>query len=328
MIQLIRAELLRVRKRRAVWFLAVLMVLLILVVLFSYWFDSRPATEAQKAEFRANYELAVEDWNEHGEEYLADCKESEERERANDPTVDFGCETMGPPKPEDYDYTSGTSYEQMPLLLLGFGAIAAGFLVLVSATYVGADHAAGTISTQLLFAPTRWKVWLAKATAIAIAAVTAAVISVGLGGLAAWAAMKDHPRAPADADGPVLPLIKVGLWAVLAVIAVALVAFSISWWFGHTVATVGLLGAATIGEMVLAGVKPSLTPWLPGRNLGAIVTGRWSYYVPDCRSTPEGTFCTETDLFVSRGHGLVLWGILLLVTTVASVLWFSRRDVN
>jgi len=328
MIRLIRAELLRLRKRRAVWLLAVLMAALIVVVLFSYWFDTRPPTAAQQAEFRANYEFAVEDWNEHGEEYLADCKESEERERANDPSVDFGCETMGPPKPEDYDYTSGTSYEQMPLLLLGFGAIAAGILVLVSATYVGADHAAGTISTQLLFAPTRWKVWLAKATAIAVAAVAAAAVSVGLGGLGAWAAMKDHPRTPADADGPVLHLIGVGLWAVLAVVAVALVAFSISWWFGHTVATVGLLGAAMIGEMVLAGVKPSLTPWLPGRNLGAIVTGQWSYYVPDCRSTPEGTFCTEADMFISRGHGLVLWGILVLVTTVASVLWFSRRDVN
>lgn len=193
---------------------------------------------------------------------------------------------------------------------------------------MGADHAAGTISTQLLFAPTRWKVWTAKATATVSAAVAAAIISVALGGLAAWAVMKAHPKVPADADGPVLPLIKVGLWALLAVIAVALVAFAISWWFGHTVATVGLLGAAMIGEMVLAGVKGSLTPWLPGRNLGAIVTGRWSYYVQTCRSTPEGSFCTEVDLFVSRGHGLVLWGIVLIVTTVSSVLWFSRRDVN
>jgi hypothetical protein len=180
----------------------------------------------------------------------------------------------------------------------------------------------------LLFAPTRWKVWIAKATAIASAAVAAAIVSVGLGGLAAWTVMTSHPKVPGDADGPVLPLIKVGLWAVLAVVAVALVAFSISWWFGHTVATVGLLGAAMIGEMVLAGVKQSLTPWLPGRNLGAIVTGKWSYYVPDCRSTPQGTFCTDSDLFISRGHGLVLWGILLLVTAVSSVLWFSHRDVN
>ena len=144
----------------------------------------------------------------------------EAEERKTDPSVDYQCDTMGPPKPEDYDYTSGTSYEQMPLLLLGLGAIAAGFLVLVSATYVGADHAAGTISTELLFAPTRWKVWAAKATAITSAAVAATIVCVGLGGLAAWAVMKDHPKVPTDADGPVVPLIKVGLWALLAVIAV------------------------------------------------------------------------------------------------------------
>ena len=328
MIRLIRAELLRLRKRRAVWFLAVLMAALLVVVLAGYWFGTRPATETQSADFRINYEQAVKDWNEHGEEYLKECKEGEAEERKTDPGIDYGCDTMGPPKPEDYDYTTGTSYEQMPLLLLGFGAVAAGLLVLITATYVGADHAAGTISTQLLFAPTRWKVWVAKATAIVSSATAAAIISVGLGGLGAWAVMKAHPKAPADAEGPVLPLVKVGLWAVLAVIVVALVAFAISWWFGHTVATVGLLAAVVIAETVLAGVKGSLTPWLPGRNLGAIVTGRWSYYVQSCRSTPEGSFCTEVDLFVSRGHGLVLWGILLLVTTVSSVLWFSRRDVN
>jgi hypothetical protein len=140
--------------------------------------------------------------------------------------------------------------------------------------------------------------------------------------------MKAHPKAPADADGPVVPLLKVGCWALLAVVVVALVAFSISWWFGHTVATVGLLAAAVIAESVLAGVKQSLTPWLPGRNLGAVVTGRWAYYLQTCQSTPDGSDCTEVDQFVSRTHGLVLWGIVLLVTTLSSVLWFSRRDVN
>jgi hypothetical protein len=158
--------------------------------------------------------------------------------------------------------------------------------------------------------------------------VAAAVVSVGLGGLGAWAVMKAHPKSSADADGPVLAVVKVGLWAVLAVVVVTLVAFSISWWFGHTVATVGLLSAAVIGEAVLAGVRQSLTPWLPGRNLAAIVTGRWDYYVQSCRSVPGDYVCEETDLFISRGHGLLLWGIVLLVTTVSSVLWFSRRDVS
>jgi ABC-2 type transport system permease protein len=328
MIGLVRAELLRLRKRRAVWFLAILMVALVVVVLFSYWFDTRPPTEAQKAEVRAYYEQGLKDWEQHGDEELADCKQQEAEDRKTDPNIDYGCDTMGPPKFEDYDYTSGTSYGQMPLLLLGFGAAAAGFLVLISATYVGADHAAGTISTQLLFAPTRWKVWVAKATAIASAAVAAAVVAVGLGGLGAWAVMKAHPKVPGDADGPVPQLIGVGLWALLAVVVVSLVAFSISWWFGYTVATVGLLAAAVIGESILAGVRPSLTPWLPGRNIGAIVTGRWSYYVQTCQSSHEGVDCTEIDLFVTRGHGLVLWGLVLLVVTVSSVVWFSRRDVN
>lgn len=328
MIALIRAELLRLRKRRAVWFLAVLMAALVVVVLVSYWVNTRPPTAAQDAEFRTNYEQAVEDWDKHGEEYLQQCQEEQADVRKTDPGADFGCDQMGPPKPEDYDYTSRTSYEQMPQLLLGLGAIAAGFLVLVAATYVGADHAAGTISTQLLFAPTRWKVWAAKAVAIASAAVAGAVVSVGFGGFGAWLVMKDHPKAPANADGPVLPVIKVGLWALLAVVVVALVAFSISWWFGHTVATVGLLTAVVIGESVLAGIRQSLSPWLPGRNLGAIVQGKWTYYIQTCRSTPNGVMCDGVDESFTRAHGLVLWGIVVLVTAVSSVLWFSRRDVN
>jgi hypothetical protein len=328
MIALIRAEVLRLRKRRAVWFLAILMVALIVTVLVGYWFGTRPPTPAQEAEFQANYQYAVDDWNKHGAEEIADCKKGEAEERKTNPGVDYHCDEIGPPKPENYDYTSRTSYEQMPLLLMGLGAVAAGFLVLASATYVGADHAAGTISTQLLFAPTRWKVWVAKATAIGSAAVGAAVVSVGLGGLGAWAVMKDHPKAPANADGPVLPLVRVGLWAVLMVVVVTLVAFSVSWWFGHTVATVGLLAGVVIGETVLAGVRQSLTPWLPGRNLGAIVTGKWDYYVQSCHSIPGDYECTEVDLSIFRGHGLVMWGIVLLVTAVSSVLWFSRRDVN
>jgi ABC-2 type transport system permease protein len=327
MSSLVRSELLRLRKRRAVWFLAVLMAALIVVVLFSYWFDTRPATEAQKAEFRLNYESAMADWNDHGEEYLADCRESEAEERRTNPGIDYGCDELAPTM-EQFDYTSGTSYEQLPPLLLGLGAIAAGFLVLVAATYVGADHAAGTISTQLLFAPTRWKVWAAKATAIATAAVTGAIVSVGLGGLGAWAVMKSHPKVPADAHGPVAPVLRVGLWALLAVVVVALVAFAISWWFGHTVATVGLLAAAVIAESVLAGVKPSLTPWLPGRNLGATVLGRFSYFVESCRSTAQGTTCDQVDRYLSRGHGLVMWAVILVVTSAVSVVWFQRRDVN
>jgi hypothetical protein len=43
MIRLIPAEVLRLRKRRAVWFLTVLMAALIVVVLAGYWFGTRPA---------------------------------------------------------------------------------------------------------------------------------------------------------------------------------------------------------------------------------------------------------------------------------------------
>ena len=143
-----------------------------------------PGDRVAEGRLPANYGQAVKDWDENGEKYLEDCKEGEAEERKTDPSVDYQCDTMGPPEAGGLRLHLRTSYEQMPLLLLGFGAIAAGFLVLVSATYVGADHAAGTISTQLLFAPTRWKVWVAKASAIASAGVAAAIVSVGFGGLA------------------------------------------------------------------------------------------------------------------------------------------------
>ena len=74
MMRLLRVELTRFRSRR-VNQLAVLGILaVVLVTIFGSWRNSVPISDAEMAQIQQDYDIAVRDWEENKDEYIADCQ--------------------------------------------------------------------------------------------------------------------------------------------------------------------------------------------------------------------------------------------------------------
>lgn len=326
---LVSAELLRIRKRRATTWLALLLLAITALVVVVYALNTKPPSADDIANAQEAYQQTLRDWQRHGDEYLQDCLDQQEEDRKTDPSADYDCESMNqPPQPEDFEWWSGAASSDLPFLVVGFAAAAAAVMLLLAATFVGADNATGTLSTQLLFAPTRWKVWLAKAVALVVTAVVGAVAAMAVGGFASWLVIRWHALTPDAVHTAWGSLLDIALWMLPIVVAVTLVAYAVSWLFGHTVAIVAVTGGVLIAEQILANAVPSSTPWLPGTNLLAIALKTWTYNTYPCVTTPQGVSCEAVEHTLTRGHGLTMWAIVLVVTLGASLWWFRRRDVS
>lgn len=72
---LLRAELMRVRSRSAVWGTAVVLVIAALGFVVAAWDDTRPPSPATVAEAQQRYDEAVATWEDGHDDWLARCEE-------------------------------------------------------------------------------------------------------------------------------------------------------------------------------------------------------------------------------------------------------------
>jgi len=123
MNRLLKVEMTRLTWRKVPLLSFVVLLVIVLLALTATHFqarDSRPGSQAyeQAVEW---YEADKADYEENGDEYLADCLEMEaqDREETNDPAIDYGCETSGPGSLDDYINTLGQLEPQIGDLLGG-----------------------------------------------------------------------------------------------------------------------------------------------------------------------------------------------------------------
>src|SRR5690625_6607351 len=96
-MRLLRVELRRLRSRQLIVLTAVGAVLLSLATLVGVWQMTRPPSDAELAQAERFYEEQLADWEEHGEQYVADCRAGEAEEaEATGRAVDWGCDDMEP----------------------------------------------------------------------------------------------------------------------------------------------------------------------------------------------------------------------------------------
>ena len=209
--------------------------------------------------------------------------------------------------------------------------VVAGLMMLLGATFVGADWASGSMSNQLLFEPRRLRVYAAKAGAVLVTglALGLAVAAVWWLGLVGVARARDLPIA----DGTTGEIAWQVLRGALLAAGAGLAGLATTIFFRSTVATLGILFAVVLAGSFLIAVLPVDSPerWLPHLNVAAWVGDGITYYAGDQQTcvddgTGNGVVCTGERLLTGGAAAAYLLS-LLAVVVVASLGSFTRRDI-
>lgn len=327
MMRLIGVELTRLRLRRAVLVLLLLAVAVLVLIAASTIWDGRPVSEADRiaAGQMAEQDLAA------AEEQAALCAQS---------PSEWGIPAGAGAAQECYDlmvgspdlFTADSYLWRTPLDLAeerGDAALAAivilaMLLLLVGATFAGADWSSGSTSVQLLIEPRRLRVWAAKAIALGLlaAGVVAAVVTGFWGLLAGFAALWDRPTS-AEAWQEIVGTSALG---VALGCGAAVTAYALTMLLRSTVGTLGVVVVGSIGTVLLPAVLPVDGPdrWTLPANVTAFVLGRFEYYdAAECNER-AGESCLSV---LERGPASVYLAVIVLVIAAASAWSFRRRDV-
>jgi len=324
MTSLVRVELARYRARRIIALLLIVAAAVAAVVALKSAWDTRPITKQEAATARANAEMQSDSGDVQQE--LASC--------LKDPEQYLGTGATQQTCRDNFNGSVSNYLPREPLDLtgtlkgngLGVVLVVAGLLVIAASTFAGSDWTSGSISTQLLFEPRRGRVWVAKGLAVALASGVAAIVTLGGFWLAMYLVAVDR-GVPHGSD----VMADVGwqlLRAVLFCMCSAVGAYALTMLFRHSVATVSLLFAYSVGGEILAFLVPvdNVGRWTLGNNVFGWLETRMEFFDPTARCAKAG----DCEALQHIGHlqGGVYLLVLLLLALVPSVLTFRRRDVD
>jgi ABC-2 type transport system permease protein len=314
-MRLLGVELTRYFKRRAIIVIMVLGSLTIAAIAVAILYANRPVSDSELA--RAQQQADQENSQPYYQRRLDRCVEN---------TGDVAaCEDRILVSADNMLYRSQLSPGDYKGWLFPMVGLTAAFALLVGATFIGADIASGSVGTQLLFQPSRWKVWLAKIGAVALGTGIFGALALGVSNGAIWVAAQawDRPiRAGllGDYSGAVAR-------AVVFVMAAALVGFGLVLIARHTAAALGLIAIYGIAlEAVLRGVWPASERWLLSNHVAAFIGGAFRRTIyTDCDGY-QG--CTGTRIDFTIPSAATYLGLGCAAVILASWLVFRRRDVT
>lgn len=321
MWRLIRAELTRLRWRRAILALVAAGLLIPAAIAASHAWNTRPVSPAELAEaqremdeYRAmDLETCLENprnWNVKPD-LDADVIES----KCNNRVGNYGSaeDWLSRPVLDLEEARTGSALAAVTVLTL--------IAVLVGTTFVGHDWATGSMSNQLLFESRRGRVWWAKAIAVGIGAAMVAVIALAL----LWTVL----ATTASARGITTPdavWSEIG-WGILRslvlVTGAALVAYALTTLFRSTVGALGLMFAATMLSTIVLATMGLGEKWMLPSNAWAFVLDGYEYWDDSARCTSEND-CYAT---ITLSQSSVYLGMLVALSVALSLLSFRRRDV-
>jgi ABC-2 type transport system permease protein len=328
MMRLLRVELRRLFSRRLVVLATAGALVVTGMLLFGVWQSSQPMSGAERAQAQAEYERARADWEQNGEEYMAQCLADEELEReTSGRVVDYGCEDMEP-KEEWFLHAAPPLEESLPGVLSG-GAFQLLFLAfLVGATFTAAEASTGSLSNWLTFEPRRIRVYGSKLLAAAVGILPVTAVLLGLVVAGAWAiagsfGLAEGMTAQDWSDAAATAGRILALSAVVAAVAAAL-----GFLLRHTAAVLGVaVGYVVVVELMLSGYLERFQPWLVGKNVDGWISHGTTYFVNTCTTDSTGTLCEYTERSLAFGHSAAYLLVLFAALVLAGGLVFRRRDV-
>ena len=328
-MRLLKVELQRFFARRLVRVGTIAAVGVIILVLVGVGSTAKPPTEAERAAVQVEYERALADWEEDGDEWIADCKEGEADEKEQFPEADWQCDDIAAPQLEDWGIAEQELSDTLEPALGDVSLLLVALAFLLGVGFVAAEISTGAIGNWLTFEPRRVSVYASKvgAAALGIIPLTLGLIIVFVAGAYGVFAFFD---TLGDVTGEVwggvaeVAARTVALTAVIAAVGVGLGAL-----LKHTAAALGLFaGYAIVVEGILAGQLPAISPYLLVVNLTAVIKGKGEYWVLECVTSASGSSCQSVARTVSLAHGVTVVGLFAVVVIVVAGLVFRRRDVT
>ena len=332
MIALVRVELTRLRWRRAVLLLVAVAIIVPLLILAARAWDTRPASDADIADA----EREVAEQLAFIEQDVANCLADPADFGFRGPNGAARCERFiggYEPTVNDFLYRDqlrlGEERESTGTAVVAIIVVA---MILAGTTYAGHDWNSGSMSNQLLFESRRWRVWSAKALAVALMALVVAAVALTLfwGGL--WLLAETRGLDPTDKA--VREGLQQGGRGALLAAAGALGGYALTMLCRSTVFTIGVLfGVAVAGALLFGALLPGRAlHYEPTTNALAIVTESYQYYVevPDRCFTDRGVSddpeC-DTTAVVTVEDATLYYAVLLLALGGVSAASYRRRDV-
>lgn len=327
MMRLLKVELTRFRSRR-VNQLAVLGIIgVLMVMLFGTWQSSKPPSAAEMEEWiLPTYESNLKDWEENGEQYLADCLASQEA----DPVNEYGCDYYAtPPTIEDFYNQSPTFAANAASVLPSSGILLVFAAFAMGVSFIAAEFSSGAIGNWLTFEPRRGRVYGTKVGASGISVLPIGLLFGVLAVGGAWAANSLNDNVGTVTSETWRDIGQSGVRVLAAAVAFAMLGVAIGAIVRHTAAALGIiLGYAIIVEGIVGGFFESVRPWLLQLNLQAVLNDGASYNRTVCEMGPSGEQCQWIETAVSLGHGTAVIGVVVVVAIAVAALVFRRRDVN
>lgn len=325
MVQLLRAELTRLRWRKAVLALMAAAIVIPIVILAALLWETRPVTQADldnaRIEMEESSAMGIADCQKYPRHYGIRPKELTEEE------VTQRCERRAGNSgdPEDWIYRSELTVHETREE--GAGLAVATILTLIAAligtTFAGHDWATGSMGNQLLFEPRRWRVWSAKFGAVVLGTTVMAAAALGVfwGGI--WVATE--VRDLTIGENQWWWTFTAALRSVVLVAGAAAAAYALTMLLRNTVGALGVVVGAAVGSSILFAMLlgENAMRWMLSTNASAFVLGKVEYWV-DSEECWRNDDCTEV---LTGPQSAVYLGAIVLVLVVASLLSFRRRDV-
>lgn len=322
-MRLLGVELTRFQSRRAIALILVAAALLTgLLALTTIW-DTRPvsADELARAEALAQAEAQrprqqreLERCERDPEQFFGPAATAEDCAQLT-PTAEWF--TGRPPLSlEEQNHSSGAAV----IILV------TSLMVVVGATFAGADWASGSVSNQVLFEPRRARVWAAKAGAVLLGTLAATALILA----AFWVTLFLVAESRGITTGATVQeeIRWTAARGVLLAAGAAAGAYALTMLLRHTVGTLAVLFAYAIGGEILIATLPfeGIGRWSLYNNVAAWLKGGYTYYDPSLPCGPGVEYCTQAA-FLSLGGAAAFLGGLVLVGGVLSLLHFRRRDI-
>ncbi len=322
-MRLLAVELTRFRSRRAILWLVLVAIVAAAALVGSIAWQTRPLTSEDRADAVAQAQL--EGVKPERQAEVRACRAAPKAYLGPDATAEDCVDALVLP-PESYyprqDLDLGSVLNRRGVEL---ALVVVGLLIIVGATFAGADWSSGSLTNQLLFQPRRTRLWLAKAAAVTLGSGLVALVVTGGFWLAlgSVAQARDLPISSSDATAVA--------WHVARAVALgagaALGAFALTMVFRHTVATLALLFVYSVGGEIVVNLLPveGTGRWAVGNNVFGWLAPFHRYLDSTVTCLPAKQ-CSTRQVMTHLEAGSYL-GVLLAVAVVGSLLWFRRRDV-
>lgn len=275
-----------------------------------------------------DFNAAVADWEANGEQMLAECRTQEETDRvaSGDPTLDYGCSSMGPPTIQDWFGQPPSVHGQVEELLLGLSWILLFAVLVIGCSATAKEATQRTLGTWLTFVPRRGQVYVSKLLAPALWSLPLTVLLHVLVVLGSFVVLRLHgvPDGVTTAQWSDLGWLALRLLLLGAVVAA--VGAAAGFVLRNAAVLIGLVVGYVIAvESILAQLVGSLQRWTVSRNVTAWVADGTTWTdVSRC----DEFGCTEVQRSLDLAQAAAYLGGVAALVVLVGYLTLRLRDLD